>query len=176
MSLNSGKQFEQQFKKSVPEYCFYYRIKDSTGTFSGGDKLRFSSIQPCDAFLFDGKSRTFYALELKSTKGTSFSFEDINADNKQPKKMIHKHQIMCLKNIATYSGTVSGFVFNFRDEKNTEERTYFQNIYDFEKMIKNLNKKSFNESDLLSCPHVVIHGIKQRVHYKWDIDGFLHSK
>ena len=46
----------------------------------------------------------------------------------------------------------------------------------FEKMIKNLNKKSFNESDLLSCPHVVIHGIKQRVHYKWDIDGFLHSK
>ena len=42
--MNKGKEFENQFKDSVPSYVYYHRISDSTGNFSGGNKLRFSSM------------------------------------------------------------------------------------------------------------------------------------
>lgn len=111
--------------------------------------MRFSSKQPCDIFLFDGNTRLFYALELKTTKSGSFSFEDIHCDEKQPTKMIHKHQINSLQELSKYDYVVSGFIFNFRDENNGVERTYFQEIWDFFDMIGSIDKKSFNEKDLV---------------------------
>ena len=68
---------------------------------------------------------------------------------------------------------VAGFVCNFRDEVKQEERAYFQNITDFNSMTKTLGKFSFTEQDLMNNNAIVIEGIKKRVRYTWDIDGFL---
>lgn len=171
--INAGKKFENAIKKSVPEYAFQFRIKDSTGTFSGGDNLRFSSKQPCDAFFFDGTKRLFYAIEMKSTKNGSFSFEDVNCAEAQPSKMVHKHQIIGLTEFNTYEGVVSGFFWNFRIEKEGVERTYFQHISDFSKMTSEIEKKSFNEKDLLKQNPIPIEGKKKRVNYTWNLDKFM---
>ena len=43
-------------------------------------------------------------------------------------------------------------------------------------MIKKINKKSFNELDLLVDGNAIrIDGKKKRVYYSWDIDSFLKS-
>lgn len=92
---------------------------------------------------------------------------------KQPSKMIHKHQILALKEYGEYDGTYAGFIFNFRNEKQGIETTYYQDIKDFMTMASEINKKSFNKNDLLKYNPIEITGTKKRVNYKWDIDGFL---
>ncbi|MEY8352606.1 hypothetical protein AALB39_04525 [Lachnospiraceae bacterium 54-53] len=173
--MNSGKVFENAFKKSIPDYVLYHRLNDSTGTFSGGSNLRFSPKQPCDAFLWNGQTNTFYSLELKTSKSGSFSYEDINCEEKQTSKMIHKHQILSLDKLSKYDGVVSGFIFNFRDESESFERTYFQEICDFLSMIGELNKKSFNEKDLLEYSPVQIIGRKKIKNWTWNVEKFLND-
>jgi len=171
--MNSGKRFESAIKNSVPAYCLYYRLPDPPQSFNQSNTLRFSWKNPCDAFIFDSQSSIFYALELKTTKSKSFSFEDINIEGKQPSRMIHKHQILALKDYADFKNVVSGFIFNFRNEDNNIEITYFQGISDFLIMVERIGKKSFNEKDLLEYSPMEIVGNKKRVHYTWDIDKFL---
>lgn len=171
--INSGKKFENAIKSAVPDYVLYHRLSDSTGTFSGGNNLRFSAKQPCDAFLFDGKRKRLYCLELKTSKSGCFSYEDINCKEEQQSKMIHKHQILSLEKLERYEGVMSGFIFNFRLENETIEHTYFQNIIDFLKMYNSLNKKSFNEKDLLNYNPIVIEGKKKIKNWTWDLEKFL---
>lgn len=171
--MNAGKLFEQQIKASVPEWCFYHRIQDSTGTFSGGSGLRFSSEQPFDALLFDSKRRTLYAIELKSTKNKSFSFEDPFADGKQQTRMIHKHQILSLIDADAHENMVGGFLFNFRDETTNDEETYFQSIKDFVHTIQSCGKKSINRNDLVAHNAIPLAGSKKRTRWLWDIALFL---
>lgn len=169
--MNSGKQFELDIKKSIPPDIFYYRISDSTGQFCGGDELRFSNKQPCDSFLFDCKHKQFYALELKTTKGTSFSFEDIKKPIKYSKE-IHKHQILALLEFSKYENISCGFLFNFRKKDGTQI-TYFQYIEDFMDMVTSIRKKSFNENDLLNYHPIKIDGKKLRKNYRWNIEKLL---
>ena len=115
-------------------------------------------------------------MELKTTKNGSFSFEDISIEGKQPSKMIHKHQIMALIEYGKYANVFAGFLFNFRNEESGKEITYYQSICDFIRMINEINKKSFNENDLLKYDPIEINGKKKRVNYLWDIDKFLTHK
>ena len=87
--------------------------------------------------------------------------------------MIHKHQILALMEYAKYNNVHAGFLFNFRNEESGNEVTYDQNICDFIRMISEINKKSFNERDLLKYSPIEITGKKKRVNYVWDIDKFL---
>lgn len=173
--LNSGKVFETNFKKSIPDYVLYHRLNDSTGTFSGGSNLRFSPKQPCDAFLWNGYTNTFYALELKTSKSGNFTYEEINCEEKQPSKMIHKHQILSLDSLSKYAGTVSGFIFNFRSEDSGIECTYFQEICNFLTMVNKIGKKSFNKSDLLKYNPVEIEGRKKIKNWSWNVEKFLND-
>lgn len=172
-NINSGKRFENSFKTSVPDYCLYYRLPDPPQSFNQSSSLRFSWKNPCDCFIFDSHSSIFYCLELKTTKNSSFSFEDINIEDKQPSKMIHKHQIMELLNYSKFNNICSGFIFNFRDEDSGTEETYFQEISNFIKMTVNINKKSFNKKDLIKYNPVEIIGKKKRINYSWDINKLL---
>lgn len=173
---NSGKKFEQQFINSVPEYCFAHRLKDPPHSFNTNIQgIRFSWDNPCDYFVFSNKHRIMFAFELKSTKYTSISFEDIRLGNDQPKKMIHKHQIEDLIEInADNEYVVGGFIFNFRNEDNGVEVCFYQNATDFWNMAVALGKKSFNAIDLIkSGTAIKIEGQKKRVNYIWDIDTLL---
>ena len=118
-------------------------------------------------------SRTLYCLELKTTKFKSMSFEDITSDKEQ-NKMIHKHQILSLNGFSNFKNIISGFILNFRDDDKGIERTYFQNITDFNVMCRKIKKSSFNEADLLRNGNAVkISGTKKRVNYLWNIEEFL---
>lgn len=171
---NEGKKFEEDFQKSVPLYCLLMRLRDSAQSFSmDSSKLRFSLKNPCDFILFDSVERIFFTLELKSTKGKCFSFENIKLGKEQPKKDIHVHQILGLENFSKYKNVVSGFIFNFRDEKNKNQKTYFQSIDNFMRMIAEINKKSFNINDLQNYNPIEINGSKKISRYTWHLDNFF---
>lgn len=169
---NAGKQFEDNFKKSIPKYCMIHRLKDTAQSYNNSKETKFTWNNPCDFFCFDSKSHILYAFELKTTKYKSMSYETEN--DKKSTKMIKYHQIKSLKKLSQYDGITAGFILNFRDEKSGVERTYFQNITDFSSMCQKINKVSFNEIDLIMNGNAIkISGIKKRVNYQWNLDEFL---
>ena len=107
---NAGKEFEKQFKDSVPKDVYILRIPDSALGFNiEASTQRFSVKTPYDFVAF--KKPNMFALELKSTSTTSISFK-----GKTP--MIKEHQIKALRH-AESKGVKAGFVFNFRKSNNT---------------------------------------------------------
>ena len=125
----------------MPKDVLYYRLNDSAQSFGGTSNLRFSLKNPCDYFLY--KSPTLFALELKTVATTSISFER----GKDEKGVIHCHQIEGLRQFAEHKGVIAGFLLNFR-HKDGSEICYFLHIKDFDRMVDEIPKKSFNESDL----------------------------
>lgn len=87
--------------------------------------------------------------------------------------MIHKHQIVALLEYGKFTNVCAGFLLNLRNEESGNEITYYQNICDFVRMTSEINKKSFNEKDLLKYNPIEIIGKKKRVNYYWDINKFL---
>lgn len=173
---SAGKKFEQAIKNSIPDYCFTYRLHDPPQSFNTNIAgVRFSWKNPCDYFVFDNQHRFLLALELKSTKAKSIGFENIDENNNQQSRMIHKHQIESLLDFnANNDYIVGGFLFNFRNEDNGAEICFYQNANDFYKMTKTLGKKSFNAIDLIkSNTAIKVDSTKKRVNYLWDIDTLL---
>lgn len=172
MAKNVGKKFEDNWKNSVPEDVYYLRLHDSANSFNQtSSNLRFSMKSPYDCQLFDGKTRTLYCLELKSASGQSMSFERTKGDNKSAN--IKAHQIESLTKASKHDGMVVGFILNFRFEDKDAEITYFQSITDFNRMINNLTKKSFNLFDLLKYNPIKIEQTKKKVNYTYNIEKFL---
>ena len=167
--MQIGKIFENQFKKSVPDYALLYRLPDSAQSFGSNNKLRFSSKNPFDFLLWDSKKHILYALEAKTVGGKSISFERSKNEHGE----IHFHQIKGLMDWSKYHGIVCGFVIEFRKI----EKTIFLNINDFNNLISIISKKSFNLDDLdqNNIPYTVISQQKLRTRYTYDIDGFLSS-
>lgn len=168
---NVGKVFENDFKKSVNSHHLLIRLNDPPQSFGGGT-ARFSIKNPCDYLLMDTKHRTLVCLELKTTKFKSISYEDVDGDD-NTSRMIHKHQIFGLTKFSEYGSVEAGFLFNFRDDKSACERCYFMRIEDFNNMIKDSNKHSCNEIDILTNGAIKVHGKKKRTRYTWDIDSLL---
>lgn len=169
--MNVGKVFEQQFKKSVPDYCALIRLRDEAQSFVKSEYSKYSHKNPFDFIMFDSMNRLFYCLELKSTKQKYIGYEQLNSMEKQS-KMIKKHQIEGLLKYSKFNNTVCGFLLNFRDEKNDMERTYFLHINNFMDIYNNTKKRSLNEVDILMHGGIKIFGSKKRIHYTWDIDKF----
>lgn len=170
-AMNSGKQFEKDFAQSIPSYCYVHRLRDSAQSYNQSKQTSFAWDNECDFFIWDSNSHLFYAIECKSTKYKSMSVQ-LNKENKSS-KMIKLHQIKSLTKISEYDGAIAGFCLNFRDEKNDTERLYFINIVDFNKMMGNIGKASFNEIDILLYNGIKILGNKKRIHFNWNIGDFL---
>lgn len=167
MARSVGKQFEDNFKKSVPNYALSHRPPDSAQGFDVGasNKLRFSRHSPCDLMVFDGTRNLFLTLELKTFQG-SCSFER----NKEEKGIIHYYQVEKLKEFANYKRVISGFVLDFR----SADHTYFLNINDWDNLISHIEKKSFNEQDLLEyASPILIEKEKLKVNYGYDVELLL---
>lgn len=146
--MNSGKMFEQDFKKSVPEDVRYIRLKDDTSGFAG-------ISNPCDCILY--KMPLMYMLELKTHLGKSIPFGAIS-----------RNQFEGLRKSCEYSGIVAGVVFNFRDL----EKTYFvdgSKVYQF---FKEGKRKSF-PVDWCRDNGIEIHAKKKVTRYVYDIEKFL---
>lgn len=167
MARSVGKQFEDNFKKSVPNYALSYRPPDSAQGFDVGssNKLRFSRHSPCDLMIFDGTRNLFLTLELKTFQGLC-SFER----DKNEKGIVHYYQVEKLKEFANYKRVISGLVLDFRSTGNT----YFLNINDCDNLISHIEKKSFNEQDLLEyASPILIEKEKLKVNYRYDVELLL---
>ena len=161
---NVGKVFEDNWKKSCPTWLFVYRPPDASQSFDMGSKLRFSNKSPCDYFLYNGER--LWTIELKSVAGTSISFEREKEDN----GVIHFYQVENLKNFSEYKNVVSGFLVDFRGSDNT----YFLNIKEWDALINSIDKKSFNETDLLKFANpILIDKKKLKVNYRYNVEKFL---
>ena len=161
---NVGKVFEDNWKKSCPDWLFVYRPPDASQSFDMGSKLRFSNKSPCDYFLYNGKR--LWTIELKSVAGTSISFER----EKEDKGVIHFYQVENLKNFSEYKNIISGFLVDFRGSDNT----YFLNIKEWDVLINSIDKKSFNETDLLKFANPILIDKKRlKVNYRYNVEKFL---
>lgn len=166
---NIGKIFEEQVRKSIPDYALLYKLHDSAQSFGGNSKLRFSSKNPFDYILWDSRSHILYALELKTVKEKSISFERQEDDTGK----IHLHQINGLNEWDKYDGIICGFIIEFREIKTT----IFLEIKEFNRLIEMIPKKSFNYDDLmqLKINYKLISQKKARKRYTYDIDELLSS-
>lgn len=114
--------------------------------------------------LFDGER--FYTFELKSVGTSGLSFERAKED----KGVIHKYQIDSLLKFSKYNNVVSGFLLDFR----LSDTTYFLKIDEFINMANSIEKKSFNEKDLLKyCSPITIEKKKMKVNYKYNVCKLL---
>lgn len=162
---NTGKVFEKEFRDSIPEDVYYKKMQDSANGFNVEDsKLRFAAKSPYDFFLY--RKPNMWCLELKSTAGTSMSFE-----SKTP--MIKKHQREELQKAHKY-GCIAGFVMNFRKYP----LTYFVPITLFEQFVENTEKKSINLKDIQNMLDgengaLLINQELMRTHYRYAVGRFL---
>lgn len=169
MASNVGKVFEENFKKSVPDNMFCYRPPDQSQAFDIDNnavgkksKLRFSRHSPCDYMVFDGNF--LYCLELKSVAGSSISFE--HSKEEKGRGVIHYYQVDSLNDFAKKDNVYSGFLLDFRGI----DKTYYLSIEEFNKLISNINKKSFTVGDMLKyCSSILIDKRKLKVNYRYDV-------
>lgn len=164
---NEGKQFEESIQKSVPKYALIYRIPDAAQSFYQSDKLRFSKKNPFDFILWDSKRRLLYALELKTVKGKSISFERCKDDTGE----IHWHQIQGLMDWSKYNGIICGFIIEFREL----EKTIFLPIHSIVSILSSIDKKSFRILDLdnLNISYYEVPQHKVRTRFRYGIDDML---
>lgn len=168
--INEGKKFEQDFYKSIPKYVLVKRLNDNAASFSGGNNTRFSSNNECDYILFNDNSRTFYGLELKSTKGTLTYWSDrFETKEKKQSFNIRKCQIQGLMKWKSHNG-IFGFIINFRQYDN---RTFFVSIDNFINYTSLLSKKSLNINDILNMNPIEIDNKKIKKRYRYDIEDFF---
>lgn len=162
-----GKNFEQQWKKSVNSEMYFFRLKDSPSSF-GRDStfVRFTLDNPYDCFIF--YNRFLFPMELKSTELSSISIQRCKEDKG---KMIKLNQIDGLSESNKYDGIFAGFVFDFRNTENT----YWLSINDFNLFLLNNDKKSINEKDIIKYKGIKIDKTKKRVKYTYDIYKLLNE-
>lgn len=110
-------------------------------------------------------------MELKSTKSKSFTVQLTENDNSNA--MIKHHQIVGLTKYSKYDYVVAGFVFNLRNEQTGTQKTYFQDIKDFNRMMSEIGKKSCNEYDIVRYNAVEVSGELKRTRYKWNVEELL---
>ncbi len=170
MGLAPGKQFEKDFKDSIPNRCDVTRLKDSGG-FDGAARTnkRFASTNPCDFIIFSdvvvGQTNAhMYKLELKSLHGKSIPFGNIKPKNE--KLTAQENAIKFIKVLVDSEdkGVWAGFVINFRDTKQTF-RVRASRILFF---LENADRQSipiawFEENGAL------IKQTLKKVHYRYDL-------
>lgn len=165
--MNVGKIFEQDIIKSVPKYVGVIRMPDAAQAFFHSPNLRFSRRNPYDFIFWNPKTLTFYALELKTVKGKSISFERTKEENGE----IHLHQITGLYCFNQIGECVCGFIIEFREL----QKTVFISIDEFLKLQNIIPKKSFNFNDLstYNVNYLTINQTLLKTHYRYDIEKFL---
>lgn len=166
---NQGKVFEADFTKSVPAYVGVLRIPDAAQSFYRSPQLRFSNKNPFDFIFWNPHSLTLYALELKTVKGKSISFERTKEDHGE----IHYHQVVGLDKFGRIGECVCGFVIEFREIV----KTIFLPIGEFMKLQDAITKKSFTINDLddNGINYILIPQSIVITHYRYDVKQFLNE-
>lgn len=180
-----GKKFEKQWQDSY-KYSdhFYMRLKDSAKWLQGSGSS-FTPSNPCDSI--QHTMPFLWLLELKSTKGTSISFnpyiEGESSPDKKPKNkktnvMIKANQVKELRQAVKYQGVIAGFVVNFRERelktKIYDNETFFIHINDFWNFAVKTGKSGLNREDCEQIGVRIEHE-KLKSNYRYKINDFVNE-
>lgn len=159
---NLGKQFEQNWRKSIPESdrIYYYRLKDSASSYYGGnDNLRFSQNNIADAFMFyvGEYDNLLLILEFKNHKGKSL-----------PLSCIRENQLKEMLEASKKTGVIPALVVFFIDV----EKCYSLRINYVDQFIKQNDRKSI-PIDYFEEFGKPIEVTKLRTNYKYNIEKWL---
>ena len=134
MVKNMGYVLQDNIKKSCEKQdILFYRFRDSPFSFANSDKTKFTTNNICDCMMFLANKLLF--VELKSTKGKSFSFTEHSLRQlNDVNKIIHNKQ--GLKRFGVYGC----FIIEFREL----EETYFIQVQDILKYLNENNTKTIN--------------------------------
>lgn len=153
--MNNGKNFEQDFKNSVPDDWFYYRLIDGTSSWGGNESVRFQAKNICDCLIYNGQ---LHMIELKSHKGKSL-----------PINCIKQNQINGL--VKAYDkGVNSWIIVNFSDV----EETYVIEIYILYNYIKTTTRKSIPIGFFKEYGYL-LQQEKKRTRFKYNLKGVLNE-
>lgn len=153
---NTGKQFEENFKKSIPDNVFYYRFRDTATSFGKSEFVRFSITNIADAMLFDGK--TLFLCELKHHFGKSIPFSAIEGNKTKEK------QIIDLYNASQYDNIRSLLIIYFSDV----DKCYALDIHKYLEFKQNNDRKSI-PLDYLINNAICLKTIKLRTNIRVDL-------
>jgi len=138
---NTGKGFEEDIKKSVPESWSVYRLVDDMGGFKGVTNM-------CDFILSSGKALIY--AELKSYKAQSIPLNNIS------------QRSTLLKHTGKFNIFPALFL-NFR----TVDKTFYLGI---EKLALITDRKSISVS-FCEKHGIIIPANKLRTHYRYDLEA-----
>ena len=116
--LNTGKQFEADWKKSMSADAWCYRLKDSAASYYGGnDSLSFSIDNICDFDVYRYPMHHYF--EPKTIETPSIPLERIfgRFDREQQKYHKLKH-IQDMAAAAGFKGQTAHVVINYRGKVN----------------------------------------------------------
>jgi len=170
MSSKDGKIFEENIKKSADKQDIYCeRIKDSASSFGqDSDFTKYTVKNPYDFIFFN--DRCYFPSELKSTSMSSISIQRTNKD-KSAGKMIKYHQIKGLKKGIDYDFIYPSFLLDFRVTNNT----YYLSIEDFLRFLKESDKKSINEKDVVKYGGIIINKKLLIKNYEYNLKEIFNS-
>ncbi|MGG7160215.1 Holliday junction resolvase RecU [Clostridium baratii] len=154
---NEGKRFEEDFKKSIPEWCWCNRYKDGTANFGGtkNENVRFQAHNICDfEVLAEDK---LFLLELKSYNGVSIPLSGIRKT--QLEEMLKANEY---KNIRPY------FMFNFRPL----QKIYAVKVENVQEFVTNAERKSIPVKWCIENG-IELEGIKKKVRFKYNLEEFF---
>jgi len=159
--LNTGKRFEENFKKSIPNNIFYYRFRDSASTYYGGNNfLRFSITNIADCLLFDGNK--LILCELKTHKGSSIPLDCIIG------KKSKIQQIDDLYNASMFNNILCYLIVFFEDK----QLCYALPINKFKEFIQNNDRKSLPIS-FFQENGINIDVAKKQTNYRFNIASLI---
>lgn len=160
--MNTGKVFEQNFKKSVPADFYYLRLKDPAVGWTGGSS-KYSPSNPFDCLIYTATG--LHCIELKTTsEAITFWRADFENDGKKHTFEIKKHQILGLQDADKYDHVYPSIVINFRNA----EETWCIPIREFVTLTDGLKKKSLNHLDASTVGYRVP-SKRLRVNERYDI-------
>lgn len=166
--MNTGKQFEADFKASVPSDAWCYRLKDSAATYYGGNEnLSFSIDNICDFLVY--RYPMNHLFELKTIETPSIPLEKVfgKYDKAKCKYRKEKH-ITDMVDAMGYSGQTAHVIVNYRAVNRT-----------FAIPASKVLAFRYNE-DRKSIPWqwaeqegIEVKAKRLRVHWRYDVDGLL---
>lgn len=167
--LNTGKQFESDWKSSMPKDVWCYRLKDSAASYYGGNEnLSFSIDNICDFDVYRYPMHHYF--ELKSIGTPSIPLDKIFGRFDREKNRYHKEKhILDMARAASFKGQTAHVVINYRGKIN---RTFALSAADVLEFLRTENRKS------IPWQWAALHGIEVpqrilRVHWRYDVDGLL---
>lgn len=171
--LNSGKEFEADWRRSVPPDVWHYRLRDSPATFYGGaqEGIRFAQDNICDCILY--RSPYIHLVELKtvaqSPAGLGAMFGKFDPEKGRYKKQKHLEDMDAA---AAHPGVVASVVISYRASGYTYVVPVSRILSFLNAAIHGCGRKSIPESWCLEHGAQVPQRLL-RTHYRYDVGEMM---